>query len=125
MAITTAGLNFISQAIIGQGMFFNTANARLGVGDGSTFFTASQTDLTGTNKLRKEMDAGYPKVDPPKVTFKSTFSPSEANFTWYEWGIFNAASNGVMLNRVVSNNGTKQDNQTWVLEVEVTFSTGR
>ena len=124
MALTTAGINFLSQAAIGQGTAFSNANARLGVGDGTTAFAVSQTDLQGTNKLRKGMDSGYPTVAPPKVTFKSTFLPSEANFSWHEWGVFNAATGGVMLNRVVESNGTKQSNQTWVLEVEITFAIG-
>lgn len=124
MALTTAGINFLSQAAIGQGTAFSNANARLGVGDGTTAFATSQTDLQGTNKLRKVMDSGYPTVTPPKVTFKSTFLPSEANFSWHEWAVFNAATGGVMLNRVVESNGTKQSNQTWVLEVEITFAIG-
>lgn len=124
MALTTAGVNFLSQAVIGQGTTFSNANARLGVGNGTTAFAATQTDLQGSSKLRKPMDGGYPIVAPPAVTFKATFAPSEANFAWNEWGIFNAASGGVMLNRVVESNGTKQDNQTWVLEVKVTFALG-
>lgn len=124
MALTTAGINFLSQAAIGQGTPFSSANARLGVGNGATAFAASQTDLQGASKLRKAMDAGYPTVAPPVVTFKSTFAPSEANFAWAEWGIFNAATGGVMLNRVVESNGTKQSNQTWVLEVSITFALG-
>ena len=124
MALTAAGINAISQAIIGQGTFFDTTNARLGVGDGIAAFDASQTDLQGANKIRKAMDAGYPTVEAPVVTFKSTFLPAEANFAWNEWGIFNAASGGAMLNRVIESNGTKQNNQTWVLEVEITFTLG-
>ena len=124
MALTTAGIKFLSQAAIGQGTVFNNANARLGVGDGNAAFAVAQTDLQGTNKFRKAMDSGYPTITPPKVTFKSTFAQSEANFAWKEWGIFNAASGGVMLNRVIESNGTKQSNQTWVLEVEVTFAIG-
>lgn len=124
MALTTAGINFLSQAVIGQGTVFNNSNARLGVGNGSVVFAASQTDLQGTSKLRKAMDTGYPTVAPPTVTFKSTFAPAEANFAWNEWGIFNAATGGVMLNRVVESNGTKQSNQTWVLEVRVNFTLG-
>lgn len=122
MALTTAGINFLSQATIGQGTPFSAANARLGVGDGAAAFAASQTNLLGTNTFRKVMDTGYPVVAAPKLTFRSTFAPSEANFPWNEWGIFNAATGGVMLNRVVESNGTKRNNQTWVLEVEVTFS---
>ena len=124
MPLTAAGVRFISQAVIGQGTVFNASNARLAVGDGSTAFAAGQTDLQGTNKLRKAMDTGYPTIAPPIITFKSTFAPSEANFSWNEWGIFNASTGGVMLNRVVDSNGTKQSNQTWVLEVAITFAIG-
>ena len=124
MALTTAGINYLAQAAIGAGTPFNASNARLGVGSGSNAFAASQTDLQGSGKVRKAMDEGYPVATPPKVVFKSTFAPNEANFPWNEWGIFNAASGGVMLNRVVESNGTKQSNQTWVLEVEVTFGLG-
>lgn len=124
MALTTAGINFLAQAVVGQGTQFNNANARLGVGNGTNAFAASQTNLMGTSVLRKGMDSGYPVVSPPTISFKATFAQSEANFAWNEWGIFNAATGGVMLNRVVESNGTKQSNQTWVLEVSITFAIG-
>ena len=124
MGLTAAGINFLSQAAIGQGTVFNNANARIGVGNSTTAFSASQTDLVGGNKLRKGMDTGYPTITPPVVTFRATFAKNEANFPWNEWGIFNASTGGVMLNRVVESNGTKQDNQTWVLEVSITFALG-
>lgn len=125
MALTEAGVNFLAQAAVGQGTPFSNANARLGVGNGSTAFAASQTNLVGSSTLRKSMDSGYPTITPPTITFKATFAQTEANFAWNEWGIFNAASGGVMLNRVVESNGTKQSNQTWILEVAVTFSIGQ
>ena len=124
MALTTAAINFLTLATVGQVTPFNATNAHLGVGDGSTVFTAAQTDLQGANKLRKALDSGYPVTAPPKITFKATFAPGEANFAWNEWGIFNASNGGVMLNRVVESNGTKQNNQTWVLEVDITFAIG-
>lgn len=124
MALTTAGINFLAGITAGSGTHFSSANARLGVGNSSGAFAINQTDLQGTSKLRKGMDAGYPIIAAPKLTFRSTFAQNEANFPWNEWGIFNAATGGVMLNRVVESNGTKQNNQTWVLEVEVTFSIG-
>lgn len=124
MALTTAGLNYLSQAAIGQGIPFNAANAHLGVGSGNTAFAAAQTNLLGSNRFRKGMDTGYPTIVAPVITFRSTFAPNEANFAWNEWGVFNAANGGVMLNRVVESNGTKQSNQTWVLEVEITFTLG-
>lgn len=122
MALTEAGVRLLAQALVGTATVFNNTNAMLGVGDGSNVFIASQTDLQGANKLRKAMDTGYPKVEGSTVVFKSTFEPSEANFAWHEWGVFNAATGGVMLNRAIESNGTKQDNQTWVLEVAVTLS---
>lgn len=124
MALTTAGLNYLAQATVGQGVPFNAANAHIGVGNGSGAFNVAQTDLQGTSKLRKAVDTGYPIVAPPTLTFKSTFLPSEANFAWAEWGVFNALSGGVMLNRVIESNGTKQSNQTWTLEVAITFAVG-
>lgn len=125
MALTAAGINFLTQATIGQGSAFNNANARIGVGNGTEPFAVAQTDLVGSNRFRKTMDVGYPTISGTKLTFKSTFAQSEANFPWNEWGIFNAATGGVMLSRVVESNGTKQSNQTWVLEVELTFSVGQ
>lgn len=124
MALTAAGVNAIAQAITGQGTFFNSANAYLGVGSGTAAFSSAQTNLMGSNARRKSMDAGYPIVTPPSVTFHATFEPHEANFAWNEWGIFNAETGGVMLNRVVESNGTKQSNQTWILEVSITFAVG-
>lgn len=124
MALTTAGVNYIAQAITGLGTPFNQTNAYLGVGDGTAAFAASQTNLLGTNKVRKVVDGGYPIVTPPTVTFRSTFAPGEANFAWEEWGIFNDGTGGVMLSRVLESNGTKQSNQTWILEVAITFTLG-
>ncbi len=124
MALTAAGVNHLARALVGQGAFFNAANAHIGVGNGNGTFAASQTDLLGTNKVRKTMDIGYPVVNGQTVKFRSTFAPNEANFAWTEWGVFNAETGGTMLNRVVESNGTKQNNQTWVLEVDITFAVG-
>jgi len=70
------------------------------------------------------MDASYPTTEANILTFKSTYGPSEANFAWNEWGVFNAASGGTMLNRVVEYNGTKLSGQTWVFQVTLTVSIG-
>lgn len=121
MALTTDGVNLIAQTIVGQGIALDAANAYLGVGDGTAAFNASQIDLQGTNKIRKGMDSGYPMSRPPAATFRSIFTQEEANFEWNEWALFNASEGGVMLNRVIENNGTKLNNQTWILEVTVTF----
>lgn len=107
---------------------FDNTNAYLGVGDGNTTAAATQTDLQGTNKLRKAMDANYPShtdgttSSSASIVFRATFGTSDANFEWLEWGIFNAASSGRMLNRKQENLGTKSSAASWVLTCTLTLS---
>lgn len=122
MALTTEGVKQIARAVVDPNAAFNSANSYVGVGNGTTAFSVDQTDLQGTEKIRKVVDPGYPAQNAPSVTFRATFAKNEANFEWNEWAIFNAATGGVMLNRQVESNGTKQDNQTWLLEATITFS---
>jgi hypothetical protein len=125
MALTTAGRNFIANAIINNGSptFFTNANAHLGVGDSTTAFSAAHTDLqAATNKLRKAMESTYPQIATNVLTFRSLFGTSEANFAWEEWGTFNASSSGTMLNRKVESLGTKANTQSWQLTVDLTVT---
>lgn len=126
MALTNAGRDFLAGAATGaQTTHFDNANAKIGVGDSSTAFAAAQTDLqAATNKLRKAMDTSYPTTASNVLTFQSTFGSSEANYAWNEWGVFNAASSGVMLSRKVEYNGTKLAGQTWVFQVQLTVNIG-
>lgn len=124
MPITDAGRNHLVQAGIGASVtFFNNANSYIGVGDSTTAFAASQTDLVGTNKTRKAMDATYPQGSANIITFRSTFATTDANYAWNEWGVFNAASGGTMLNRKVESLGTKTNTQTWQFTVTLTVTT--
>lgn len=113
------------QAAIGAaGTPFNNANSYIGVGDSTAAFAAAQTDLqAATNKLRKAMDATYPQGAANVITFRSTFATTDANFAWQEWGVFNAASGGTMLNRKVESLGTKTNTQTWQFTVTLTVTT--
>jgi len=126
MPLTNAGRNFMAGALTGhEATLFNNANAKIGVGDSTTAFATTQTDLVAaTNKLRKAMDATFPTRATNVLTFKSTFGGSEANFAWNEWAVFNAASAGTMLNRVVEYNGTKLSGQTWIFQVDLTVNIG-
>jgi hypothetical protein len=125
MPITDAGRNHLVQAGIGAAVTpFNNANSYIGVGDSTTAFAASQTDLqASTNKLRKAMDATYPSGGSNVITFRSTFGTSDANFAWQEWGVFNGSSGGTMLSRKVESLGTKTSAQTWQFTVTLTFTT--
>lgn len=131
------GASAIWQALIGNGTttagqpltYFNAANAHLGVGDSTSAAAATQTDLqASTNRLRKAMDAGYPQhtdgtgAGNATITFRATFQTGEANFAWNEWGIFNAASGGRMLNRKVEALGSKTSAASWVLTVTLTLA---
>ena len=122
MALTNAARDLIAQALIGEAyLTFANANARIGVGDSSAAFTASQTDLqASTNKLRKAMEAAYPTRAGNTLTFRSIFGTSVGNFAWNEWGVFNAASGGTMLNRLVASLATKTSAQSWQVTVTVT-----
>lgn len=121
--LVNAGIALMLDLLIGAGgTVYSNANARLGVGDSSTAAAASQTDLqAAVNKLRKAMDATYPSRAAQTLTFQSTYTAAEANFAWNEWGIFNAAAAGTMLNRKVESLGTKVTG-SWVLQVAVTIA---
>lgn len=125
MPLTTAGLTAIPTEIIGSGTPFNAANAYLGVGDSSTAFDPSQTDLqAATNKLRLPMDSGFPTSSGNQMTFQATFGPADANFAWNEWGVFNGLTAGTMLVRKVQTigSGPKTSGATWTLTVVVTVA---
>ena len=117
MALTNAGRDYIAT------LLSNTLSTGcwLGVGDSTTSFSASQTDLqASSNKLRKVIDSGFPTLSGNIITIQSTFSTTEANFHWQEWGTFNASSSGTMVNRKVEDLGTKTSSQSWQLTVTLT-----
>lgn len=124
MGLTTAFRDFAASLHVGAGgTAFNNANAYIGVGDSTTAFSAAQTDLqAASNKLRKAMDATFPTLAANVQTFRSTFSTSEANFAWQEWGVFNASSGGTMMNRKVESLGTKTSAQSWQITVTITHA---
>lgn len=123
MPQTTAGRNHLTGLAIGEALTpFNAANAYLAVGNGTTAFTASQTDLVGASKTRKAMDTGFPSRAANVVTFKSTFANAEANHSWDEVGVANASTAGVMLSRIVIALGAKSSSAAWTLTHSVTFA---
>lgn len=124
MGLTNTARDTAAAALIGEAITaFNNANARIGVGDSSVAFAAAQTDLqAASNKFRRAMEATYPLRAANVITFRALFGTSEANFAWNEWGVFNAASAGSMLNRKVEALGTKTSAQGWQLTVELTLN---
>lgn len=131
MPITNAGVLAMVADVIGETITeFNNANAFLGVGDSTTAFAATQTDLqAATNKTRKAMAATYPQRSGLAVTFRATYTTTDANYTWNEWGVFNGSGAGtagptgvVMLSRKQEALGTKTSAEAWQLTVTATFA---
>jgi hypothetical protein len=108
----------------GSGTPFNNANAYIGVGDGTTAENATQTGLQGTNKAYKAMDAGYPTFGTgQQARWQSTFTGTEANFSWQEITVANGSSDtATNLNRKVQNLGTKVSGTTWIAQLTITLS---
>lgn len=117
MALVNLARDMIADAIIGGTGYtkFNNANAHIGVGTGTTAFSASHTDLQGASKTRKAMDATYPTRADNVLTFRATFATGDANYAWEERAIFNASSSGEMLSRKVVSLGTKTSAASWQL----------
>jgi hypothetical protein len=119
------GINLLwTLACGGSGTPWSSANARIGVGDGTTSESADQTGLQGTNKAFKAMDSGYPTYGSnQQAKWQATFGSAEANFTWNEITVVNAADDtGTNLNRKVQNLGTKASGTTWIAQLTITLS---
>lgn len=124
MALTNAGRDFIAKAIINSGspVFFDNSGAFIGVGESSVAFAAAQTALQGVTPTRKGMSVGFPTIAGNVLTFQALFGTSDANIAWSEWGLFNGAAGGTMLNRKVENLGTKTSAQSWQFTVDITVN---
>jgi hypothetical protein len=125
--LVNTGINEAWKLICGgTATAFNNANAYLGVGDndGTDAEDPTDTDLkASTNKVRVAMDVSYPTYGTSQLaTWRATFDGSTANFAWQEFAVFNASTAGVMLNRKVSDQGTKTSGQTWQLTLSITLS---
>lgn len=122
MATTDKGAIAIASLFAGDGAIpvFNVTNARIGVGDSSTAFAASQTDLqAATNKLRKGLDSA-PIRTTNSIDYTSTFGLTEGNYAWNEIALFNSASGDYMATRrVITGFGTKPGTETWTVTLTV------
>lgn len=134
------GASCIWQTLTGNGTgtgdqdltYFDNTNAYIGVGNGTTASDATQTDLqasAGTaNQIRVGMDATYPQhsdgtgAGAGTITFRSTYGTADANFEWYEWGVFNSGTVGRMLNRKQEDLGEKTSASTWTFSVSLSLA---
>lgn len=124
MPLTDAGRDHIATTLMGTAVTaFDNSNAHIGVGDSATAFAKGQTDLqAASNKLRKAMEATYPQRTTNVLDFRALFATGDANYTWAEWGIFNAAAAATMLSRKVEALGTKTSAQSWQITATITVN---
>lgn len=130
--LVTGGASAMWELLINSGAIdpFDNTNAYIGVGDSSASEVTTQTDLqASSNKSLKPMQPSYPlhtdstsSAGAKSIDYKSSWSTADANFAWNEWGIFNAASSGRMLNRKVASLGTKTSADTWTLTVTLSLA---
>lgn len=125
MASTDKGVIAAASLFVGDGLIaaYNASNARVGVGDSSTAFAASQTDLqAATNKFRKLVDSA-PVRSNNSVDFTASYALAEANYAWNEIALFNSASGDHMATRrTLSGFGTKTSSEQWVVTLTVVFT---
>lgn len=96
--IVAVGIDFIADAI-GKSSDRPNIMSYIGVGTSSTAVVSSQTDLIAS-LLRKAATYAH-TAGTNTFTFSVTLNAGEATGTITEAGIFNAASSGIMLDRVV------------------------
>lgn len=136
--LVTVGLQRITNLIIGAGgTSLAHATALCGVGDTSTAATTGDTQL-GSNSTGHSRyivaDASYPTAVNGVITMQNTFTTSDGNFVWNEWGwvAAGAAANSdtfaatgtspVLINHKIASLGTKVSGASWVFSTTITLS---
>jgi len=82
-----------------------------------------ETAPTFTAGVKEGMEAGYPTFGTDqKANWKASYDGDTANQSWQEFGLLTKTTDGVLINRKVSDQGTKVSGQTWELELEIKLS---
>ncbi len=120
--LLTAGSTLVLNRMISDSTTkIDGTTGRMCVGDGTAAVSAGQTDLQGTNKLRKVFDA-VPTVSGNTLQAVCTFLTTEANFHWQETGLANSASGATLVDRFLQDYGTKTSALQWILTVTITIT---
>lgn len=117
---------------------FGSTGAYLRVGSSTATFDSADNELrttstgsTGANNWIKAMDGSFPTRTNNLLTYRSTFTTSEANNPWNEIGVKNTTASATstsgtatLMQRLVSTDmGTKVSTQSWQVTLQVTVST--
>jgi hypothetical protein len=134
--ITTAGWGRMLDKALGvSGQAYDATHTRIGVGTATAAAAVGNTDLsasTGASNRRWELVTGVggtgTGTGTVRMTFVATFGTGDANFAWQEWGIDQGTAAGTgasttpLLNRAVSNQGTKASGQIWTASALLDFT---
>jgi hypothetical protein len=133
--ITTDGwTRLLTLAIGGGGTAYAASSTRIGVGTATAAAAVSQTDLSaaaGSANRVWMLVTGAGTVGTGtgtrRLSFVATFGTGDGNFAWQEWAIDQGTASGTtvtatMLNRAVSNQGTKASGQTWTATALLDFT---
>ena len=112
MPLTNAGAVLVATLIEADGPYY------VAVGNNSTAFSASQTDLIGTNARESATAVRSGST----ITYTAEFGTSVANFEWLEVGLADAASAGTLVTRKVVALPTKTPSESWTVNLEVVFA---
>lgn len=117
--VVATGLAYIADAI--SKTPGSTVMTHMAVGSGSTAASASDTTLVA-ELTRVALTGSTPTDAGAVVTYTCTFSAGAGTGTLYEAGIFNAASSGTMLSRLVYGVITKAAGDTLAVTWTLTFA---
>ncbi len=123
--LTNAGINRMWELIAGadEEDFADAAVLAVGTNGDSVAEAATNTEASFTGIVKEAMEGGYPTFgSDQKMTWKASFDGDTANISWQEFGVLTKTTSGVLLNRVLSDEGSKTEGQVWDLELSVTLS---
>jgi hypothetical protein len=131
--VLNAGWTRLMNLLTNQGatQAYDATHTRIGVGDTNTAAAYTQTDLAAAvNAANRywQLVSGAGSLGTRTLSWSASFGTGNANFHWQEWGIDQGtasaadAATAPMLNRAVSDQGTKVSGQTWTATTTFTFT---
>lgn len=119
--LLNAGITLMLNLLIG-GSSTHYDTPEIGVGNSSSAASPSQSDLQGASKDWHSMEATFPSVSNQTVTFQGQFGDGHAEWNWLECAVKQATGTTTLLNRVVSDKGTKVSGEIWSAKLQITIS---
>lgn len=139
--LTTVGLTRLTSLFTGAGgQAFDNTHGFIGVGTSTTTAVVGDVALGGnggsTTALYRPLDATYPTTSAGVISANSTFSGSDANFAWNEWGIgisnsssptaanaiASVGTSPILVNHKIQTMGTKSSPAIWGAMATLTIS---